>query len=130
MGFYFVLSPTPPGSIICCTNHGSLRLSILLVIQKNLEVGEVLSVDVSCIVALNTTVNVQIKYNGPMRRAVFGVSCIFLFFFFWGLILFILLRAPPKVVGIYFSLGWIPCFNIQRSLCNRMLCPFIRRPST
>ncbi|XP_043806951.1 uncharacterized protein LOC110603151 isoform X2 [Manihot esculenta] len=42
------------------------------VIQKNLEVGEVLSVDVSCIVALNTTVNVQIKYNGPMRRAVFG----------------------------------------------------------
>ncbi|XP_015581777.1 uncharacterized protein LOC8267729 isoform X1 [Ricinus communis] len=42
------------------------------VIQKNLEVGEVLSVDVSCIVAVNTTVNVQVKYNGPMRRAVFG----------------------------------------------------------
>jgi uncharacterized protein (AIM24 family) len=35
-------------------------------------VGEVLAVDVSCIVALTTTVNVQIKYNGPMRRAVFG----------------------------------------------------------
>ena len=45
-----------------------------LVAQKNLEVGEVLAVDVSCIVALTTTVNVQIKYNGPMRRAVFGVS--------------------------------------------------------
>uniref|UniRef100_A0A2N9EP10 Uncharacterized protein n=1 Tax=Fagus sylvatica TaxID=28930 RepID=A0A2N9EP10_FAGSY len=42
------------------------------VAQKNLEVGEVLAVDVSCIVALTTTVNVQIKYNGPMRRAVFG----------------------------------------------------------
>ncbi|XP_065857815.1 uncharacterized protein [Euphorbia lathyris] len=42
------------------------------VIQKNLEVGEILSVDVSCIVALNTSVNVQIKYNGPMRRVVFG----------------------------------------------------------
>ncbi|KAF2315049.1 hypothetical protein GH714_038024 [Hevea brasiliensis] len=42
------------------------------VMQKNLEVGEVLSVDMSCVVALNTTVNVQIKYNGPMRRAVFG----------------------------------------------------------
>ncbi|KAE8055870.1 hypothetical protein FH972_012684 [Carpinus fangiana] len=42
------------------------------VVQKNLEVGEVLAVDVSCIVALTTTVNVQIKYNGPMRRAVFG----------------------------------------------------------
>ncbi|KAF4374728.1 hypothetical protein CsatB_004249 [Cannabis sativa] len=42
------------------------------VVQKNLEVGEVLAVDVSCIVALNTTVNVQIKYNGPMRKAMFG----------------------------------------------------------
>ncbi|XP_044476397.1 uncharacterized protein LOC123203965 [Mangifera indica] len=42
------------------------------VVQKNLEVGEVLSVDVSCIVALTTSVNVQIKYNGPMRRVVFG----------------------------------------------------------
>ncbi|XP_052307516.1 uncharacterized protein LOC7471637 isoform X2 [Populus trichocarpa] len=44
------------------------------VAQKVLEVGEVLAVDVSCIVALNTTVNVQIKYNGPVRRAVFGGS--------------------------------------------------------
>ncbi|KAL6181284.1 hypothetical protein ACLB2K_047939 [Fragaria x ananassa] len=42
------------------------------VVQKNLEVGEVLSVDVSCIAAVTTTVNVQIKYNGPMRRVVFG----------------------------------------------------------
>ncbi|GLT91090.1 hypothetical protein SLE2022_089970 [Rubroshorea leprosula] len=42
------------------------------VVQKNLEADEVLSVDVSCIVALTTTVGVQIKYNGPMRRAVFG----------------------------------------------------------
>ncbi|XP_022154818.1 uncharacterized protein LOC111021980 [Momordica charantia] len=42
------------------------------VVQKNLEVGEVLSVDISCIVALTTTIDVQIKYNGPVRRAVFG----------------------------------------------------------
>ncbi|KAJ8754705.1 hypothetical protein K2173_011120 [Erythroxylum novogranatense] len=42
------------------------------VLQKNLEVGEVLAVDVSCIVAINSTVNVQVKYNGPVRRAVFG----------------------------------------------------------
>ncbi|GAV72821.1 AIM24 domain-containing protein [Cephalotus follicularis] len=42
------------------------------VVQKNLDVGEVLAVDVSCIVALTSLVNVQIKYNGPMRRAVFG----------------------------------------------------------
>ncbi|KAL6985994.1 hypothetical protein U1Q18_019362 [Sarracenia purpurea var. burkii] len=42
------------------------------VVQKNLEVGEVLSVDVFCIVALSATVNVQIKYNVPMRRMVFG----------------------------------------------------------
>ncbi|KAL5551435.1 hypothetical protein UlMin_001611 [Ulmus minor] len=44
------------------------------VVQKNLEVGEVLVVDVSCIVALNSTVNVQIKYNGPMRKAMFGAD--------------------------------------------------------
>ncbi|KAL2548037.1 Tryptophan RNA-binding attenuator protein-like [Forsythia ovata] len=42
------------------------------VVQKNLDVGEVLSVDVSSIVALPASVNVQIKYNGPMRRVVFG----------------------------------------------------------
>lgn len=42
------------------------------VVQKILEPGEVLSVDVSCIVAVNSTVNIQIKYNGPMRRSVFG----------------------------------------------------------
>ncbi|GLT35105.1 hypothetical protein SLA2020_095840 [Shorea laevis] len=42
------------------------------VVQKNLEADEVLSVDVSCIVALTNRVGVQIKYNGPMRRAVFG----------------------------------------------------------
>ncbi|KAG6780659.1 hypothetical protein POTOM_013526 [Populus tomentosa] len=44
------------------------------VAQKVLEVGEVLAVDVSCIAALSTTVNVQIKYNGPVRRAVFGCA--------------------------------------------------------
>ncbi|KAI3468975.1 hypothetical protein Pfo_025638 [Paulownia fortunei] len=42
------------------------------VVQKNLEVGEVLVVDVSSIVAVSASVNVQIKYNGPMRRVVFG----------------------------------------------------------
>ncbi|XP_058221895.1 uncharacterized protein LOC131331939 [Rhododendron vialii] len=42
------------------------------VVQKNLEVGEVLAVDVACVVALSATVNVQVKYNGPMRRVVFG----------------------------------------------------------
>lgn len=47
---------------------------LLLVVQKNLEVGEVLAVDVSCIVALTASIDVQIKFNGPMRRAVFGVS--------------------------------------------------------
>lgn len=41
-------------------------------IQKNLEVGEVLAVDVSCIVAVSSTVNIQVKYTGPIRRVVFG----------------------------------------------------------
>ncbi|CAH9079927.1 unnamed protein product [Cuscuta epithymum] len=42
------------------------------VVQKRLEVGEVLSVDISSIAAVSSTVNVQVKYNGPMRRIVFG----------------------------------------------------------
>lgn len=42
------------------------------VVQKNLEDGEVLAVDVSCIAAVTATVNVQIKYNSPIRRVVFG----------------------------------------------------------
>lgn len=52
-----------------------------LVVQKNLEVGEVLAVDVSSIVAVSGSVNVQIKYNGPMRRVIFGVSIICIIFF-------------------------------------------------
>jgi len=44
------------------------------VVQKNLEVGEVLTIDVSCIAALTPSINFQIKYNAaPVRRAVFGV---------------------------------------------------------
>ncbi|KAL0692856.1 hypothetical protein Bca4012_060036 [Brassica carinata] len=42
------------------------------VVQKVLEVGEVLNIDVSCIAALTPSVDVQIKYNAPLRRAVFG----------------------------------------------------------
>ncbi|KAG6430802.1 hypothetical protein SASPL_108875 [Salvia splendens] len=42
------------------------------VVQKNLEVGEVLAVDVASIVAVSASVNLQIKYNGPMRRVLFG----------------------------------------------------------
>lgn len=78
----FRLQIKAPIFILWLIPHGFL---CWLVVQKNLEVGEVLAVDVSCIVALTTTVNVQIKYNGPMRRAVFGVSLCypsFYFFFF------------------------------------------------
>ncbi|CAN8274814.1 unnamed protein product [Cochlearia groenlandica] len=43
------------------------------VVQKNLEVGEVLTIDVSCIAALTPSINFQLKYNvAPVRRAVFG----------------------------------------------------------
>ncbi|KAF9622624.1 hypothetical protein IFM89_032523 [Coptis chinensis] len=44
------------------------------VVQKNLDVGEVLVVDAACIVAMTATINFQVKYNGPMRRVVFGVD--------------------------------------------------------
>ncbi|ESQ39886.1 hypothetical protein EUTSA_v10000986mg [Eutrema salsugineum] len=42
------------------------------VVQKILEVGEILTIDVSCIAALTPSIDVQIKYNAPLRRAVFG----------------------------------------------------------
>ncbi|EOA18138.1 hypothetical protein CARUB_v10006601mg [Capsella rubella] len=43
------------------------------VVQKNLEVGEVLTIDVSCIAALTPSINFQIKFNATaVRRAVFG----------------------------------------------------------
>ncbi|KAL8104313.1 hypothetical protein AgCh_028508 [Apium graveolens] len=44
--------------------------------------GEVLVVDVSSIIALSGTVDVHIKFNGRMRRVVFGISvllCIILY---------------------------------------------------
>ncbi|XP_019227663.1 PREDICTED: uncharacterized protein LOC109208961 isoform X2 [Nicotiana attenuata] len=53
------------------------------VVQKNLEVGEVLVVDVASIVALSGTVNFQAKYNGQMRRAVFDLSASFGFCLFY-----------------------------------------------
>ncbi|KAF3529666.1 hypothetical protein DY000_02038749 [Brassica cretica] len=41
--------------------------------EKNLEVGEVLTIDVSCIAALTPTINFRINYHAaPVRRAVFG----------------------------------------------------------
>jgi uncharacterized protein (AIM24 family) len=43
------------------------------VVQKVLEVGEVFSIDVSCIAALTPSIDVRIKNNAPFRRALFGV---------------------------------------------------------
>lgn len=54
---------------------------MVIVVQKNLEVGEVLSVDMSSIVAVSATINVQVKYNGPMRRVVFGVNILLISLF-------------------------------------------------
>ncbi|KAF8084841.1 hypothetical protein N665_0697s0023 [Sinapis alba] len=43
------------------------------VVQKNLEVGEVLTIDVSCIAALTPSINFRINYHAaPVRRVVFG----------------------------------------------------------
>ncbi|XP_074361254.1 uncharacterized protein LOC141701524 [Apium graveolens] len=47
-------------------------LCLVLLVQKSLEVGEVLAVDVSSTIALSGTVDVHIKFNGRMRRVVFG----------------------------------------------------------
>ncbi|KAJ8774301.1 hypothetical protein K2173_011104 [Erythroxylum novogranatense] len=44
----------------------------LLTSWKDSYLAPVYYVDVSCIIAINTTVSVQLKSNGPMRKAVFG----------------------------------------------------------
>ncbi|CAE6214063.1 unnamed protein product [Arabidopsis arenosa] len=72
-----------PRNIVAAGAEGFLRqrlsgqgLAFILaggsVVQKVLEVGEVLSIDVSCIAALTPSIDVQIKNNAPLRRAVFG----------------------------------------------------------
>lgn len=77
---------------------------VLLVVQKNLEVGEVIAVDISCIVAMTTSIDVQIKYNGPVRRAVFGVRVLYL-----NGVFFLLSMS---------SLRW-PCNNFISRLLSR-----------
>ncbi|MQL93716.1 hypothetical protein Taro_026373 [Colocasia esculenta] len=42
------------------------------VVQKTLEVGEVLVVDAASIVAMTTGIDLQVKHSNPMRRTVFG----------------------------------------------------------
>ena len=73
---------------------------LMLVVQKSLEVGEVLSVDVSSIIALSGTVNVQVKYTGPMRRVVFGVNFLHILFAF-SVILFNFI-SPAYLLKIYY----------------------------
>jgi len=47
------------------------------VVQKILDVGEVVVVDVACIVAMTSTIDFQLKHSNPVRRAMFGVSSVF-----------------------------------------------------
>ncbi|KAL9326729.1 hypothetical protein ACSQ67_007374 [Phaseolus vulgaris] len=68
----FCLFSFPPYSFVISHWDALLDSVLLLVVQKNLEIGEVLAVDVSSIVAVTSTVNIQIKYNGPARRTMFG----------------------------------------------------------
>lgn len=47
---------------------------LFVVIQKHLARGEVLVVDAGCLVAMTTSVELELKYAGPLKRAFFGVS--------------------------------------------------------
>ncbi|XP_039137445.1 uncharacterized protein LOC120274985 [Dioscorea cayenensis subsp. rotundata] len=42
------------------------------VVQKILDVDEVLVVDAACIVAMTTTISFQLKHSNPTRRIIFG----------------------------------------------------------
>ncbi|CAM6096758.1 unnamed protein product [Calypogeia fissa] len=45
------------------------------VIQKNLGRGEIIIVDASCLVAVTSNVELDLKYAAPLRRAFFGGEC-------------------------------------------------------
>ncbi|KAL8088086.1 hypothetical protein AgCh_038013 [Apium graveolens] len=69
-----------PDAFMCSINNVKVNnavdqraCNVVPGVEKSLEVGEVLVVDVSSIIALSGTVDVQIKFNSPMRRVVFGV---------------------------------------------------------
>lgn len=42
------------------------------IVQKNLSQGEMIVVDVGCVVAITNSVDMQIKYVGGVRRTIFG----------------------------------------------------------
>lgn len=44
------------------------------VVQKNLGRNEVLVADASCLVAMTSSVELELKYAAPLKRAFFGVS--------------------------------------------------------
>lgn len=97
---------------------GSLWFLLLLVVQKNLEVGEVLSVDVSCIAAVTGTVNIQIKFNGTMRRALFGVSCFN--FLKFALFLLVLVFLPHSWLVLHSQRSKaLPRINMVGCQCQR-----------
>ncbi|VVB12411.1 unnamed protein product [Arabis nemorensis] len=86
-GFVGIAAPSlvripPPDAFLCSVHYVKVINSVYqrhrarnieaAGAEKNLEVGEVLTIDVSCIAALTPSINFQIKYNdAPLRRAVF-----------------------------------------------------------
>eukprot|EP00250_Pteridium_aquilinum_P013384 c21310_g1_i1 orf=519-1367(-) len=44
------------------------------IIQKNLAQGEVIVVDAGCVIAMTTSIDMQIRHLGGVRRTVFGVA--------------------------------------------------------
>ncbi len=72
------------------------------VIEKDLQVGEVLKIDTGCIVAFTSTVNYDIQFVGGIKNSLFGGEGIF----------YAVLRGPGKV--------WIQTLPISR-LAGRIL---------
>lgn len=73
-----------------------------MVVEKNLDIGEVIKVDTGCVVAYTGRVDFDIEFIGGIRNTIFGGEGLF----------FATLRGPGKV--------WLQSLPISR-LANRIL---------
>ncbi|BBN04768.1 hypothetical protein MPTK1_3g07480 [Marchantia polymorpha subsp. ruderalis] len=81
------------------------------IIQKHLARGEVLVVDAGCLVAMTTSVELELKYAGPLKRAFFGGEN--------------LLHAHLTGPGVVFVQS-LPFFRLAQKIARAVTAPHVR----
>ncbi|OAE24389.1 hypothetical protein AXG93_4343s1590 [Marchantia polymorpha subsp. ruderalis] len=83
----------------------------LTFIQKHLARGEVLVVDAGCLVAMTTSVELELKYAGPLKRAFFGGEN--------------LLHAHLTGPGVVFVQS-LPFFRLAQKIARTVTAPRVK----